>query len=120
MKWLKPLYADDKAAAHGKEIVNCLETGTLTAGSALCYALILSTTKSGSLDIIPCYAFKSSWYRKNNVTVIGISGSKDGAKDIVLRIMQETLDRTGTADIKAYFAAFPPEKFTERGEVSLP
>ena len=66
------------------------------------YLLTLSNNDSDQIDIIHNSMLKQHLYRKLPLRVVGLSNSREEALEIVNRIICETLENTGNANIKDY------------------
>lgn len=66
------------------------------------YVISLSENEHNQLDITNIVMFKQRFYRKFNIRIVGIVSSYDEAVDTVMSILDETLEKTGTVDMKSY------------------
>lgn len=66
------------------------------------YLLTLSNNNSDQLDIIHNSMLKQRLYRKLDLKVVGLANSYDEATGLVIDILNETIDNTGTCNIKEY------------------
>lgn len=70
------------------------------------YLIVLSNNNSDQLDIIHNSMLKQRLYRKLDLRIVGFANSYEEATKIVLRILDETMEATGTCDIKKYLEDF--------------
>jgi len=97
-QYLKDLYLGDGLARRVKKIRRTLEKGE---DPGLCF-LILSTSEADQLDIIETKYLLQDSYRKRKIRVVGIASDGEEAKLILIRMMQDCIHRSGTADLRAY------------------
>lgn len=57
---------------------------------------------TNQLDIYPCTVFKQKRFPTDGLYVVGLAKGYDGALELVQRMTEEALDRTGRPDIKAF------------------
>lgn len=76
------------------------------AGQFTMYVLMLcpgSFTKNGNqLEICHCVNFQQKYYRENPPWILGIAHRKADAYEIVRKLVRESLEQTGEADIIRY------------------
>ncbi len=67
------------------------------------YVIVLSKT-SGRVEYYDCKTFKQKYYREtsNYPLIIGLAKNADSARNIVVKLIEETYTVNGSADIKAY------------------
>lgn len=58
--------------------------------------------ESRQLEIYHCGMFQQRFYKEHPPYVIGIAGNKDEAYEIICRIADEALRKTGNVDLVAY------------------
>jgi len=66
------------------------------------YLISLSNNKYDQLDIIHNSMFKQKLYRKFDIRVVGLASSLEEAKELVLNILNDTIEETGTVDMKSF------------------
>lgn len=54
------------------------------------------------LEICHCIMLKQYYYRENPPYIIGIARSKQEAFEMILKIAQESIEKTGAVDLTAY------------------
>ena len=97
MKFYKYLYFDEDI----KNIDKVKHRLKVHSGNPDLYAICLSMGND-QLDIINAAFFKQKFYRKYPPIIAGISKSHDGAVKLVTQMIEESLSKTGKADIKEY------------------
>lgn len=67
------------------------------------YVIVLSKI-SGRVEYFDCKTFKQKYYKEtaNYPLIIGLAKSADSAKNIVVKIIEETYAANRNADVKAY------------------
>lgn len=71
------------------------------AGQFSVYVIALARTED-QLDIFHCGMLKQRCYDRDQLFVAGLAGSREEAIDLVVDMMEETVRRTGEADIRKY------------------
>ena len=66
------------------------------------YYIIAINKGSNQLDIINSVYLKLPIYRKNPPIVVGLAKSYDEAVDLVIKMTNEAIEKTGFANIKDY------------------
>lgn len=97
MKFYRYLYTGDKIKNAGRYKLR-LKTHKMLVGF---YVISLSGGKN-QLDIINAFNLKLGFYRKHPIVVVGIAKSYDEAVELVIRMTNEAMEKTGKPDIKDY------------------
>ncbi len=97
----RQLYMDEQTSKNFKEIRRKFKNEKYPSGT---YVIVLSKT-SGRVEYFDCKAFKQKYYKEtgNYPLIIGLAKNKDSAENIVVNIIEETVEKTGNADVTAYF-----------------
>ena len=66
------------------------------------FLIALSNNDSDQLDIFHNSLLKQRLFRKLDLRIVGFADSKDEAIGIVQNMLDETIEQTGTCNIKAY------------------
>ena len=66
------------------------------------YVITFPSNSDNLLDMIPTRELLQKGYPKKNLHIIGIAGSYDEAVGLVVKIIEETYDNTGTTDVYSY------------------
>lgn len=100
LKWYEPLYTDEKTRNKIKSIQWRLNHG---AGSFRLYLITLSTSPKMQLDIVPAAQLKQAVLRERLPMIVGVASGYADAEDLVIRMTEDVLLKTGRADIRGYF-----------------
>lgn len=100
LKWYEPLYTDEKTEKKIKSIQWRLNHG---AGSFRLYLITLSTSPKMQLDILSAAQLKQPVLRERLPMIVGVASSYADAQDLVIRMTEEVLLKTGGVDIRGYF-----------------
>lgn len=100
LKWHDSIYTDEKTDKKLKQIRWRLNHG---AGSFQVYLITLSTESQMQLDIFHAGLLKQPVFRRRLPMIVGVASSYNNAQTMVVRIVQDVLERTGGADVRAYF-----------------
>lgn len=66
------------------------------------YLITLSNNDSDQLEIIHNSLLKQRLYRKLDLRIVGFANSKEEATDLVIDMLNETIESTGSCNIKDY------------------
>lgn len=55
------------------------------------------------LDIFHAGLLKQSVFRRRLPMIVGVASSYENAQDLVLQMIQDVLDATGSANVRQYF-----------------
>lgn len=64
--------------------------------------LIIYMAEDRRLEIYHSLMLQQRYYKEKELFIIGIAGSRDEANQLICRIVQEALDKTGKTDLVAY------------------
>lgn len=64
--------------------------------------VITYTEQNRQLEIYHCAMLQQFYYKENPPYIIGMAGSQDEANQIICRIAEEAVSRTGQPDLVAY------------------
>jgi len=97
----RQLYMDEETSKEFKTIRRKFKSEKYPSGI---YVIVLSKN-SGRVEYFDCKAFKQKYYKEtgNYPLIIGLAKNKDSAEHIVVKMIEEIVEKTGNADIKAYF-----------------
>lgn len=70
------------------------------------YLLTLPAGEDNQLEIIPVWNMKFWYNKKNCPTIVGLGCGKSEMIDLVRQITQESVDRTGSADLRKYLEEY--------------
>lgn len=100
MDWYQALYTGTNAHKKREELIQKLESGKTCVNV---YLITLPQGRANQLEIIPAWNLRFWYPKKDCPPVIGLACGRDEARELVLRITQDVLQRSGSADIRAYF-----------------
>lgn len=66
------------------------------------YLITLSNNDSDQLDIIHNSLLKQRLYRKLDLRIVGLANSREEATELVIDMLNETIESTGHCNIKDY------------------
>lgn len=99
MKWYKDLFVGESVTGKIKKIKWKVEHN---AGMLHTYVITFPSNSDNLLDMIPTRELLQKGYPKKNLHIIGIAGNYDEAVELVVKIIEETYDNTGTTDVYSY------------------
>ena len=97
MKYYKYLYTSESIRNPGK-VKTRLRLHKGTPG----YFILYFANGNDQLEIMNTVYLKLNYYRKHPPIVVGLAKSYDEAVEIVIKIVNEALKKTGNANIKEY------------------
>lgn len=98
MKFYKYLYTCEKYKTKKDKICRKLKWNI---GQLHVYVIALAQGED-QLEIYHCALLKQKTFRRNPVFVVGIANGYGEAVELVRIIVQEILEKTGTANVKEY------------------
>ena len=97
MKLLEPLYLAE-SVKRPKQMLRKLNKSKIP-----CNFFVLTLAEGADqLAIYPAYCLQQPFYRKYAPVVIGLANDYKEAQDLVIRIVEESLARTGECNLKEY------------------
>lgn len=75
--------------------------------------LITYMAENRQLEIYHCLMLRQYYYRENPPYIIGIAGSQEEAAQIICRIAEESVSKTGKADLVEYLFMGEPLETSE-------
>ncbi|MCM1122705.1 MAG: hypothetical protein NC416_08980 [Eubacterium sp.] len=100
MKFYKNLYIGDTISNPGKIKRKLKKYAKLMNVYVIAYV-----AKDRRLEIYHSIMLKQYYYKENPPYIIGIAGSRTEANEIIRRIAEEAMQKTGEADLIAYLFA---------------
>lgn len=97
MKFYKNLYIGDTVKKPCKIIKKLKRYAKLNH-----VYLIVYDAESGRVESFHCLMLQQPYYKAKPPYIIGIAGSRDEAEQIICRMVQESLEKTGGVDLRAY------------------
>ena len=110
MQFMGSLYVGDKVASAEYKIVEKVHMGKVVPGL---YLIVLSNHPDNMLDLILEKEALQKCYQTMQLKVVGIAGDKKEAIELVQRIIKESLQKTGSADVRCFLK----EKWEELKEI---
>lgn len=68
------------------------------------YVIALASNPDNMLDLIPEWELMQKGYPNQTVKVIGVANGKEEAIELVTIIIEQSIQKTGSADVRAYLA----------------
>lgn len=102
MKWYKRLYLGDSAKKKKDSLIQKIEEGKTLFNV---YLITLSGNEQNQLEIIPSWNLKFWYTRENCPCIVGLACGEAEAEELVCSIVSEVYEKTGKADLRAYFDA---------------
>lgn len=96
----RQLYLDEYTSKHFNSLRKKFRNHNFPSGT---YVIVLSKN-SGRVEYFDCKSFKQMYYKETEdyPLIIGMAQNADSAKNIVVQIIEECVDKTGNADVKIY------------------
>ena len=99
MRYLKDLYVSEELKGREEEIMEHLEKKEF---QFRVYLIALPENEKNQLEIYHSGMLNQEWYRDKDVFVVGLAKGYLQALELVRKIAEETVDKTGDADIRQY------------------
>lgn len=97
MKWYNKLYIGENAGKRKRKIINNIRFNKPQLGV---YVITLPTNDKNSLDIYPSNALLQKYYKKRDLTVVGIAEGRDESLMLIQRIIMDCYNQTGQYLVK--------------------
>ena len=101
--WSSRLYLDDKVKKNFSKYKKIVEQNKMVKH---CYLLTLPFNDKNCMDIYSSRELWFQYYRKRQMTIIGVAATKDSAMDLVARIVTdvyEVYQDVGAQQVHEYF-----------------
>lgn len=92
MKWYNNLYIGENAEKRKRKIMRKIKFNKPQLGI---YVITLPSNEKNSLDIYPSNILLQRYYKKKDITVVGIAEGRDEALLLVQRIIMDCYEKTG-------------------------
>ena len=99
MQFMGTLYLGESVSPKEYEIVKKVHSGQVIPNL---YLIAFSSNADNMLDLIPEWEALQKGYPKESLKVVGIANGKAEALDLVQRIIEESLQETGSADVRSF------------------
>lgn len=97
MKLLEPLYLAE-SVKKPKQMLKKLNKSKVPCG----FFVLTLADGSDQLAIYPAYCLQQPFYRKYPPVIIGLANDYKEAQDLIIRIVEESLEKTGECNLKEY------------------
>ena len=99
MNWYSKLYVGKNAEKKKETLIRKIESGKTPINT---YLLTLPAGEDNQLEIIPAWNLRFWYNKKNCPMIVGLGCGKDEMISMVRQIVQEAVDKTGSADVRSY------------------
>ena len=97
MKYYKYLYTDESIKS-----VSVIKTQIILGKVPSLNQVIVLAENSDQLEIIEAVFLRQKYYKRKDLLVVGVTKSRQGAMELVEKILQDTIRETGGYDMKSY------------------
>ncbi|MDY3917852.1 MAG: hypothetical protein SOZ59_02475 [Candidatus Limivivens sp.] len=99
LTWYEPLYVGPEAAKKKEKLIKKINQN---AGLMDVYVITMAANHRDLFDILPTSCLKQPALYRNLPPVVGIACGREEAVGLVIQIVEETLQKTGGADVRSY------------------
>ena len=99
MLFFENLYLGERVAPNVDQILKKLNKNEVIPNL---YVIALATNPDNMLDIYPEWELMQKGYPKDEIKVVGLANGKKEAVGVVQIIVEESLQKMGSADVRAY------------------
>lgn len=99
MKFLQELYLGEKTAPKADKIIKKISAGKTIPDL---YLIAMASHPDHMLDLIPEWEVLQTGYPKEQLRIVGLADNKKDAVGLTRFIIEECLELTGSADVRAY------------------
>ena len=101
MEFYKDLYWSGSLEKKKEKILRGLKRGKI---KLHLYLIVLPRREKNQLEFFDALLLRQKWFRQTagQLKVVGITNGYEEALEMVRHIMEETVNRTGKADIRTY------------------
>ncbi len=100
MKWMKDFYVGDRALPKKNRIVRRIRWKRPLPDTCI---LTIASNPRNQIDILRAYILKQPYFRKHDdLVIVGIASGYSDALDLMMRITDECVRATGTANVRSY------------------
>ena len=97
MKWYNELYLGENVIKRKRKIINNIRFNKPQLGV---YVITLATNEKNSLDIYPSNVLLQKYYKKRDLTIVGIAEGREESLMLVQRIVMDCYNQTGQYLVK--------------------
>ena len=99
MQFMGSLYVGEKLSSTEYKIVEKVHKGKVIPNL---YLITLSNNIDNMLDVIPEKEVMQKHYPKDGLKIVGIAEGKKEALGLVQRMVEESINETGSADVRGF------------------
>lgn len=110
LRWREPLYVGARAEEKKEKLIKKLNRG---AGTVDVWLVTAALNRRDLFDVFSAAYLKQPALRRNLPEIVGLAVGRDEAMEIVRRIVEETYERLGNADVRQYLRIRQLESETE-------
>ncbi len=99
MRFLQALYLGEKVAPKVDQIVKKIKNDQAVLNL---YLIVMASSPDNMLDLIPQKDILQKGYPREQIRIIGLAANKKEAIHLVQSILEESLAKNGSADIRTY------------------
>ncbi len=99
MKWYSNLYLGEEAGKKKTKLINQLEKHSISFGV---YVITPASNGKDLLDVLPAFMLYKEQNRERKI--LGLAVTKEEALEVAANIIQDVFQKTGTYDVRGYFA----------------
>lgn len=99
LTWYKYLYVGDNAKKNIEKYRKHLDKGRVLSDV---YVITLAANQVDQLDVMNSYYLLQDTLYRRCPLIVGITEGADEARQLVIQMLQETYEQTGTGNIKDY------------------
>ena len=96
--WNKNLYMDDKVKKHPERFRKRIERRKLVTS---CYCITIASNSSNCMDIYCSRDFWFQYYRTKDLEIIGLAATREGAEEILQKMVQDIFQKKGKVDFES-------------------
>lgn len=114
LEWYKKLYIGDNAKKKARTTIKKLKQGKLVLSA---YVITLASNEKNLLDLFPAAQLKQKVSRNLCPMIVGLADDYEEALQLVQQIIEETYQRQGNTDVRAYLNRRLMEEDDGAGEI---
>lgn len=100
IKWYHTLYTDERLEKNLNRIVKKIEQEKVT---FRIYCITLASNPENMLDIIDANELLFKHYKRNEICVLGLARTRNGAVELVVKMIEEIYKKTNDVKVRKYF-----------------
>ncbi len=99
MVFVKDLYLGETIAPKVNQIIEKMNNNQIVPNL---YLIAMASNPENMLDLIPQWEALQEKYPKKNLRVVGLASGKKEAIGLVQYIVEESIEKTGSADVRIF------------------